>query len=82
MLHKAHHIGATAMPRGNSGRIVLEVDPELKRHLYTALAHQGLTLKTWFLARAEDYVRNYSQLSLQFVAEPTPPAYGNRKTQP
>lgn len=62
--------------RGSSGRIVLEVDPEAKRELYSVLAREGLTLKAWFLERAQEYVRNYSQPHLSFVAESRPP-YGS-----
>ncbi len=58
------------MSIGSSGRIVLEVDPNLKRRLYGVLAQQGLTLKEWFQAQADDYLRNYFQPSLQLVAEP------------
>ena len=38
---------------GESGRIVIEVAPELKRRLYSALALSGSTLKDWFLQAAE-----------------------------
>ena len=61
------------MSIGSSGRIVLEVDPNLKRRLYSALAQQGLTLKDWFQTQAQDYLRNYLQPSLRLVAEPPPP---------
>ena len=60
------------MSRGNSGRVVLEIDAEFKRHLYTALTHERLTLKEWFLTQADDYIRNHSQLRLQLVAEKAP----------
>ena len=36
------------MAKGESGRIVIEVDPHLKRQLYSALASDGSTLKAWF----------------------------------
>jgi hypothetical protein len=45
------------MSRGPSGRIVLEVDPELKRLLYVELARERLTLKDWFVRTAEQFVR-------------------------
>lgn len=35
-----------------SGRIVLEVDPILKRRLYTVLAAENKTLKQWFTENA------------------------------
>ena len=52
------------MARGESGRIVLEIDPSEKDELYTALKKDGLTLKEWFLARAKGYVRERAQLPL------------------
>lgn len=44
------------MSIGSSGRIVIEIEPEAKRRLYAALAHEGLTLKDWFLKNAEKYL--------------------------
>ena len=45
------------MPRGDSGRIVLEIDPGEKQKLYELLDLQGITLKQWFLGQARAYVR-------------------------
>jgi hypothetical protein len=42
--------------KGDSGRIVIEVDPELKRRLYRALAMKNLTLKQWFVELAEQHL--------------------------
>lgn len=39
-----------------SGRIVLEVDPELKKSLYSVLAHEQQTLKDWFVDKANKYI--------------------------
>lgn len=44
------------MARGISGRIVLEVDPGLKRQLYSVLVRDGLTMKDWFLAEARRFL--------------------------
>ena len=44
------------MSIGNSGRIVIEVEPATKRALYAALAQEGSTLKEWFLRAAEQYL--------------------------
>ena len=44
------------MSIGGSGRIVLEVDPQLKRRLYAALATDGSTLKAWFTKEASSYI--------------------------
>ena len=52
------------MARGESGRIVLEIDPSQKDDLYSALTKDGLTLKDWFLRQATQYLRNRDQMSL------------------
>lgn len=52
------------MSIGASGRIVVEVDPDVKRQLYSALARNGLTLKEWFLRNVEAYLENDGQISL------------------
>jgi hypothetical protein len=52
------------MARGESGRIVIEVDPALKRELYAALAITGSTLKDWFIRNAEGYCTSRGQGSL------------------
>lgn len=44
------------MARGKSGRIVLEVDPSIKRRLYLALEQNQITLKDWFLETANSYI--------------------------
>ena len=54
------------MPRGSSGRIVIEVPPELKQELYAALERQNRTLKDWFLERAEEYLYEGVQLGFRF----------------
>ena len=52
------------MPVGHSGRIVIEIDPELKQELYSALTEQGLNLKQWFLVNAKQYLENQVQPTL------------------
>jgi hypothetical protein len=49
------------MARGESGRIVLEIDPTEKQDLYDALTKDGMTLKDWFLRRAGEYLRERGQ---------------------
>lgn len=49
------------MARGKSGRIVIEVEPELKNELYETLARSGKTLKDWFVAAAEEYCEEVRQ---------------------
>jgi hypothetical protein len=47
------------MAIGPSGKIVLEVDPVLKRRLYSTLTLDPKfgSLKDWFIARAEEYMQ-------------------------
>ena len=51
------------MPRGRSGRIVVEVERELKGRLHATLALDGLTVKEWFVERATDYVQTRAVLA-------------------
>ena len=57
------------MAIGESGRIVIEVDPQLKRAFYSALTERGLTLKDWFINEAERYVEERRQPEL-LLTEP------------
>lgn len=52
------------MPRGASGRVVVELDQSLKRQLYSVLAEEGLTLKEWVTREAERHIREYREPSL------------------
>ena len=52
------------MSIGNSGRIVIEVDTELKKMLYASLERENLTLKEWFVRNATTYLRDSEQPSL------------------
>lgn len=56
------------MPRSSSGRILIEVEPELKNDLYDALKGQNLTVKDWFIGQAQEAVSAHIQPSL-FVEE-------------
>jgi len=60
------------MSRGNSGRIVLEVDPSIKDDLYIALAKRKLTLKDWFLMQSTQFIYDTNQPNFikDIVAEP------------
>ena len=59
------------MPIGHSGRIVVELDPELKRDLHDALRRRGSNLKSWLVEQAEELLREDSkQQLLQFEPEP------------
>lgn len=46
------------MAKGESGRIVLEVDPNLKKNLYSILALEQKTLKDWFIENAEKHIKD------------------------
>lgn len=45
------------MAKGDSGRVVLEIDPDLKRKLYAVLALEQKTLKEWFIESSSSYVK-------------------------
>jgi hypothetical protein len=58
------------MAIGPSGRIVIEVDPELKRELYSCLSSDQLSLRQWFLDSARQYLATRGQLSLDLQLSP------------
>lgn len=60
------------MAKSKSGRIVIEIDPSIKRMLYLALEQDQITLKDWFLGSARLFIKkNISQEKSDriFVAE-------------
>jgi len=58
-----------SMSVGNSGRIVIEIEPGLKKELYNSLKKDGMSLKEWFLNHTNDYLLNYEQLDLPLNIE-------------
>lgn len=68
------------MARGPSGRLVVEIEPDLKRQLYGALSIDGLTFKDWLTMEASRYISSRNQLQL-LVTEPLPPAYAGRSKE-
>jgi len=56
--------GWQLMSVGKSGRIVLEIEPELKQRLYSALALERKTLKEWFILTANEHIRERLQPSI------------------
>lgn len=52
------------MSIGSSGRIVIEVDTDLKKMLYAVLERDNLTLKEWFIRNAMAYLKDVEQPSL------------------
>jgi hypothetical protein len=67
------------MARGSSGRIVLEVERELKHDLYSSLAHENRTLKDWFVSCARAYLREHPERSVVRATEPPPASYGRSR---
>lgn len=51
------------MPKGASGRLVIEIDTSLKHQLYVALAEENQTLKGWFLSSASEFLRRRQALA-------------------
>lgn len=70
---------AQPMAIGPSGRIVVEIDPALKRDLYEALRADHLSLRDWFLTQAQTYLDSRRQLRLRLFPddEPRPSRTGN-----
>jgi hypothetical protein len=60
-----------------SGRMVVDIEPDLKLALHAALAADGLSLKEWIVRSARQYVQERAQPRLAFAAEPPPPPYGS-----
>lgn len=52
------------MSIGNSGRIVIEIEPELKKELHSVLRLEGTNLKSWFLGNVEQLLSEKGQQSL------------------
>ncbi len=57
------------MPVGKSGRIVIEIDPELKQELYQSLGNEDSSLKEWFLTHVQGYLSGKSQVSINFESD-------------
>ena len=68
MLHKLCYITSDRvdlnMAKSSSGRLVIEIDPNLKQELYQALGDEGLNLKQWFLGNVAEYLSSRTQLEL------------------
>jgi len=54
------------VPIGRSGRIVIEIDPELKQALYQSLGKDESNLKEWFLGQVNVYLSGKSQTVFKF----------------
>ncbi len=58
--------GLWLMGIGNSGRIVIEIEPELKQEMHTILSLEVANLKAWFLTHVEELLAEEGQRSLPF----------------
>jgi hypothetical protein len=56
------------MARGPSGRIVVDLDPALKREFHAALAADGTTFKEWLLVRVSAYFEDRQQPRLPGIS--------------
>jgi hypothetical protein len=65
------------MAQGSSGRIVVDLDPEFKKEVYSALALRGSTLKEWFTQAARGLCEDTHQPQLWNLAE-QPTHYGKK----
>jgi len=52
------------MAKGKSGRVVLEVDPLLKRRLHAELSYAGVSMKEWFVRQATAFLDSPEALSV------------------
>lgn len=52
------------MAKGSSGRLVIEIDPLIKKELYEKLGEKGLNMRQWFLMHATEYLKQNEQNSL------------------
>jgi hypothetical protein len=58
------------MSVGASGRLVIEVDPQFKKELYSVLTRRGMTLKEWFLAQAGSCIASEREVRKPVRATP------------
>jgi hypothetical protein len=58
------------MPKGPSGRIVIDVNPDFKTEIYAALAFKDCTMKEWFQSNAKRLCEAHNQPNLTFVSGP------------
>jgi hypothetical protein len=71
----------TCVARGPSGRVVIELEPEIKQDMHAALAQDHMTLKEWFLARVESYLAERVQPNLPGVVASSAPVKSSKSAQ-
>ena len=57
------------MAKGSSGRLVIEIDPSIKKELYEKLGEKGLNMREWFLINANAYLKQKKPKSLLIGAD-------------
>lgn len=58
------------MAIGKGGRIVVELDPELKQRLYQQLEEDKLTMKAWLQQQIDVYLHDRRQRGFRFDDPP------------
>ncbi len=60
------------MARGKSGKVVIEIDPDVKHQLYSVLATKNQTLKDWFLEATSVYLTSLEETHVPETDNPKP----------
>lgn len=55
------------MAIGSSGRVVVELDPQLKHKLHVALREDGKNMKDWLVENAKAYLEGRYQPTLDLL---------------
>ena len=55
------------MTVGKSGRIVIEINPNLKQELYKSLGAENSNLRSWFLDNVDKYLAEKSTHPMNFT---------------
>ena len=71
------------MARSTSERIVIEIDPILKKRLHAALSLDGTSLKAWFIQQTNEYLKekSFSLPPIPERQEPSPNETGGQHAQ-
>ena len=67
------------MSRSSSGRMVVELDPALKKRLHAALSLDGITLKEWIRQQAEAYLAGHQGLAPEPASKDQPSRQPHRE---
>jgi LEA14-like dessication related protein len=66
------------MSIGSSGRVVIEIEPEMKRALHLALRQNGSNMKEWFVQQAEAFLKEAERGSVAVESLPDTDRKGGR----